>query len=234
MFAKSLYYPETGMFAGLFLSVVLGFAVGLEREVTNKSAGLRTNIMVCAGSCLFTLLSIYGFAEVAVITTTRGPARIAAQILTGIGFIGGGTVLRHGTSVYGLTTAATLWMSASIGMACGCGKYTLACVAALVTIFILTMVRWFERICITKRKKCLRDFALSILCRDKDFGDISGELAKIFPGMTEITKKESIDAGKININCRLSVRDENPLEFILENLKSNRLIITMSVKELNN
>ena len=107
-------------------SVLLGFAIGLEREMTNKYAGLRTNILVCLGACLFTIISIYGFPEVSVTGDelgTRDTARVAAQVVTGIGFIGGGTVLRHGATVFGLTTAATLWVSASIGMACGAGMY---------------------------------------------------------------------------------------------------------------
>ena len=92
-------------------SVLLGFAIGLEREMTNKYAGLRTNILVCLGACLFTIISIYGFPEVSVTGDelgTRDTARVAAQVVTGIGFIGGGTVLRHGATVFGLTTAATL------------------------------------------------------------------------------------------------------------------------------
>ena len=102
-------------------AILLSFAIGLEREMTNKYAGLRTNILVCVGACIFTIISIYGFPEVSVTGDelgTRDTARVAAQIVTGIGFIGGGTVLRHGANVFGLTTAATLWVSAAIGMAC--------------------------------------------------------------------------------------------------------------------
>ena len=93
-------------------SVLLGFAIGLEREMTNKYAGLRTNILVCLGACLFTIISIYGFPEVSVTGDelgTRDTARVAAQVVTGIGFIGGGTVLRHGATVFGLTTGLWCW-----------------------------------------------------------------------------------------------------------------------------
>lgn len=228
-----IYYPDSRMITGLFLAIVFGFAVGLEREVANKSAGLRTNIMVCAGSCLFTILSLYGFTDVAIITTTRDPARVAAQILTGIGFIGGGTVLRHGTGVYGLTTAATLWMSASIGMACGCGKYMLAAVTTLVTIFVLTTVRVFERVCIPQRKRYWRDFAVSILCAENDYKDLSSNIVAAFPQISEITKKQSTDAGKININFKLSLKENNPVEHIVTNLKESKKIINVSVRELN-
>ena len=115
----------------LTLSLICGLILGIEREISNKWAGIRTHMLVCLGSCVFTILSIYGFpifVDPANINSHRfgDPTRIAAQILTGIGFIGGGTVLRHGTSVSGLTTAATLWLAASIGMACACKMYYLA------------------------------------------------------------------------------------------------------------
>ena len=106
----------------VFSACLLGFAIGLEREMTNKYAGLRTNILVCLGACLFTIISIYGFPTVVTDENANGirdTARVAAQVVTGIGFIGGGTVLRHGATVFGLTTAATLWMVASIGHAGG-------------------------------------------------------------------------------------------------------------------
>ena len=124
---KSIFDLEIEM--RIVSAIFLGFAIGLEREITNKYAGLRTNILVCVGSCIFTILSIYGFPEVSVLGDelgTRDTARVAAQVVTGIGFIGGGTVLRHGANVFGLTTAATLWVSAAIGMACGTGMYGVA------------------------------------------------------------------------------------------------------------
>ena len=109
----------------LMTAIVLGFALGLERELTNKQAGLRTHIFVCLGACVFTLLSIYGFPTFAIgdnvilaqATGIRDTSRVAAQIVTGIGFIGAGTVMKNGASVHGLTTASTLWIAAAIGMA---------------------------------------------------------------------------------------------------------------------
>ena len=111
---------EKNMLLDILLAMVLGFAIGFERELTNKWAGLRTHMLVCMGSCIFTLLSIHAFPVFAH-SPQADPARIAAQVLTGIGFIGGGTVLKHGSAIYGLTTAAALWITASIGMAYNCG-----------------------------------------------------------------------------------------------------------------
>jgi putative Mg2+ transporter-C (MgtC) family protein len=98
-------------------ALALGFIIGYERECANKYAGLRTNILVCLGACIFTAISIYGFpmimGEPAVNGAVRDTARGAHILLRGLGLSAGGTVLRHGTSVHGLTTAVTLWVSAS-------------------------------------------------------------------------------------------------------------------------
>jgi putative Mg2+ transporter-C (MgtC) family protein len=104
----------------LGLAAVLGGAIGVERELRDREAGIRTHLLVSLGSALFTLVSAYGFHEFltsgdAVVRTD--PTRIAAQIVTGIGFLGAGAIIREGLSVRGLTTAATLWVVAAIGMA---------------------------------------------------------------------------------------------------------------------
>ena len=120
----------------ILFSMLFGALIGVEREVTNKFAGLRTHILVSLGACVFTILSIHGFP----VDTDRynaDPARIAAQVVTGIGFIGGGTVLRMGNNIYGITTAATLWLAASVGMACGAGFYWLGALCSLLALFTI-------------------------------------------------------------------------------------------------
>ena len=135
----------------LFAAILFASLLGIERELTGKVAGLRTHILVCAGACVFTLLSIYGFKMHITegIAGVNDPARIGAQIITGIGFIGAGTVLRNGPMVFGLTTAATLWIAASIGMACGCGFTSLAIVCTVFAVCTLQTVgvqrvNWFQ------------------------------------------------------------------------------------------
>jgi len=135
---------EYDIYIRVLAAVLLGFVIGLEREYSNKYAGLRTHILVCLGACVFTIISIHGFPVLAG-TTSRDTARVAAQIVTGIGFIGGGTVLRHGETVIGLTTAATLWIAAAIGMACGAGMYDLAIASSLLSVIVLVCVRIFEK-----------------------------------------------------------------------------------------
>src|SRR3954467_1495431 len=111
--AISLSWPHIILRLGV--AAVLGGAIGAERELRERAAGLRTHAVVCVGSALFTLVSAYGFAEFRVVD----PTRIAAQIVSGIGFLGAGAIIRQGLSVRGLTTAATLWLVAAIGMAAG-------------------------------------------------------------------------------------------------------------------
>jgi putative Mg2+ transporter-C (MgtC) family protein len=116
----------------LAVAAALGGAIGIEREIREREAGLRTHMLVSVGSALFTLVSAYGFHEFLVSgagLVRTDPTRIAAQIVSGIGFLGAGAIIRQGLSVRGLTTAATLWLVAAIGMAAGAGWYS----AALIT-----------------------------------------------------------------------------------------------------
>jgi putative Mg2+ transporter-C (MgtC) family protein len=131
--------------ARIAIAALLGGIIGLEREWTGHSAGLRTNILVAVGSCLFTALSIEGFP---LRGAAQDTARIAAQIVTGIGFLGGGALIQTRSHVRGLTTAATIWMIAAIGMAVGTGLYFLAVFSTLLTVVVLVLLlplsNWLE------------------------------------------------------------------------------------------
>jgi putative Mg2+ transporter-C (MgtC) family protein len=120
------------------VALVLGAAIGLERRRRGHPAGFRTMAMVCAGSCLFTLLGE------AVTGTNTDPTRIAAQVVTGIGFLGAGLILRQGRAVMGVTTAAAIWVVAAIGMATGFGAYLLAAGATVLVFITLTILRIVE------------------------------------------------------------------------------------------
>jgi len=104
----------------LLVAAVLGGAIGAERELNDQAAGLRTHMLLTIGACLFTVISAYGFGG-----GPRDPSRLAAQIVTGIGFLGGGAIVRHGLTVKGLTTAASIWATAAVGVAVGAGRYLL-------------------------------------------------------------------------------------------------------------
>lgn len=128
----------------LIVAAVLGGAVGLERELREREAGLRTHLLVSVGAAVFTLVSAYGFSDFRYgleTGLTLDPTRIAAQIVTGIGFLGAGAIIRQGLSIRGLTTAATLWVVAAIGLASGAGYYSAAVVATALVIFSLWPLR---------------------------------------------------------------------------------------------
>jgi putative Mg2+ transporter-C (MgtC) family protein len=131
----------------LFVAAALGGAIGLERELRERQAGLRTHLVVCVGSALFTLVSAYGFSDRGV---RVDPTRIAAQIVTGIGFLGAGAIIRQGLSVRGLTTAATLWLVAAIGLASGAGYYSAAVITTLVALISLWPLRIATHLVITR------------------------------------------------------------------------------------
>jgi putative Mg2+ transporter-C (MgtC) family protein len=127
--------------ARLLISAGLSAAIGFEREYHRKPAGLRTNMLIGIGSAMFTILSIR-FADGGQGTVDR----VAAQIATGIGFLGAGAILRDQHNVHGLTTAATIWVNAAIGMAAGLGSYTIATVGAAITLVVLALLPIMENL----------------------------------------------------------------------------------------
>lgn len=132
---------------GIVLAVVLGAVIGLEREFKQKAAGLRTNVLICVGAAVFTIISRkMGLAN------EQSMTRIAAQIVTGVGFLGAGAIIRDRAGILGLTTAATIWLVASIGMACGAGYYGLSIATTLFVIVVLIGLRQIEKIIHRKRR----------------------------------------------------------------------------------
>jgi putative Mg2+ transporter-C (MgtC) family protein len=121
----------------LLLATALGAGIGYQRERANKPAGLRTHILIALGSALFTIVSIFGFGD------GVDPSRVAAGVVTGIGFIGAGVILRgvRGDHVVGLTTAASIWIVAAIGLAAGAGMYLIAAIVAAIAVLVLMIPR---------------------------------------------------------------------------------------------
>ena len=134
--AVTIGWPE--VLLRIFVAAALGGAIGLERELRERQAGLRTHLVVSVGAALFTLVSAYGFHDFG---TRVDPTRIAAQIVSGIGFLGAGAIIRQGLSVRGLTTAASLWLVAAIGMAAGAGYWDGALVATFGALLTLGPLR---------------------------------------------------------------------------------------------
>ncbi|HEY8439193.1 MAG TPA: MgtC/SapB family protein [Candidatus Limnocylindrales bacterium] len=130
---------QADLAARMLIAAVLGAGIGLEREIHEHPAGMRTHLLVSLGSAIFTILSIYGFEGILAngISPTVDPTRVAAQIVSGIGFLGAGAILKYGTSIRGLTTAASLWTTAAIGMAAGAGEWLIAAVGTFIVVFSL-------------------------------------------------------------------------------------------------
>lgn len=189
-------------------ALILGFILGLERELTNKYAGLRTHILVSLGACAFTIISIYGFPSYATgdnvildqATGIRDTGRVAAQVVSGIGFIGAGAVLRNGPMIIGLTTAATLWISASIGMTCGVGMYDVAIATTLISVAVLTLVRIFERKILPSGFKRTRRYKIVLYCNKEDVEKIQTFLSSNVLNLEEFSAKrliENVEKSKI-------------------------------------
>ena len=125
----------------IVLSVFLCGTIGVEREWRGRSAGLRTHLLVGVGSCVIMIISIYGFPAM---FGDRDVARVAAQIVTGVGFLGAGAIIHRNEGIKGLTTAGTIWIVMAIGIACGSFNFILAIIATLVVLAVLTMFRKVE------------------------------------------------------------------------------------------
>ena len=126
----------------LLLTVFLCGVIGIERELRGRSAGLRTHLLVGLGSCIIMIISIYGFP--AIFQEKRDVARLAAQIITGVGFLGAGAIIHHNSAIKGLTTAGTIWIVMAIGIACGSFNFIIAILGTAIILFILTTVRKIE------------------------------------------------------------------------------------------
>jgi len=127
----------------IILSVILCGAVGIEREWRGRSAGLRTHLLVGVGSCIIMIISIYGFPQM--FAEKRDVARLAAQIITGVGFLGAGAIIHRNSGVKGLTTAGTIWIVMAIGIACGSFNFIIAIISTLVILLVLTSFKKVEK-----------------------------------------------------------------------------------------
>jgi putative Mg2+ transporter-C (MgtC) family protein len=128
----------------LFFAVLCGGIIGLERELKNKPAGIKTNILICLGSALYTSISVLISASFAETGHYGDPARIAAQIVSGIGFLGGGTIIQARGTILGLTTAATIWVVAAIGVCVGIGHSDIGVISAFTVVLVLVGTGMFE------------------------------------------------------------------------------------------
>jgi len=180
----------------LVAACVLGGAVGYQREVHGRPAGLRTHILVCVGATLFTITSMmFGHGS--------DPSRIAANIVAGIGFLGAGTIIHQGSTVRGLTTAASLWTVAAIGMAVGAGGYLLYVLATVAAVLVLAVLSWMDILedRLVHAEK-YRDLAIILKSDTGDLEPVINALAEV--GIIVLgVRKEKNDEGKQLVRLRI-------------------------------
>jgi putative Mg2+ transporter-C (MgtC) family protein len=187
----------------LLVAAVLGAGVGFEREIHDHPAGMRTHLLVSLGSALFTVLSIYGFVGALgpADGTAPDPTRIAAQVVTGIGFLGAGAIIKYGTSIRGLTTAGSLWATAAIGMAAGAGQLIIALVGTAIVVFSLWPLNR-----IVDRMRIGRDRTVRVRLQLADLDGVGTVTAELAAHRVEIAAIEAQRSGKNRYEVELDVR----------------------------
>lgn len=168
----------------LILAAILGAVIGIEREIKNRAAGFRTHIIVSVGACLIMLIGIDGIGEFSS-DTARDTARIAGQVVSGIGFLGAGTILQKKNGVSGLTTAATLWLSGAIGLAVGIGYYEGAIIATVICLITLVSLKGISDLI---NKKTIKSYSMIF-----DTYNLNQD------SFYEFTSKEGVEIRKLDI-----------------------------------
>src|SRR5471032_672591 len=182
----------------LILAAALGSVIGFERERLSWAAGLRTHMLVCVGSTLIMMVSAFGFFDVlGRDRVVLDPSRIAAQVVSGIGFLGAGSILMRGEIVWGLTTAASLLSVAAIGLAVGGGMYTASIAATIIILIILAGIKPLERRFITVRQR--RQMTLLVERGSLTFHSLHDALGAASPRVKQFVMQQSDDAPECDV-----------------------------------
>lgn len=195
----------------LFVAVACGAAIGSERQIRQRMAGLRTNALVALGAAAFVIFSSLYPDEVS-------PTRVAAQIVSGIGFLGAGIIFRDGFTIYGINTAATLWCAAGVGMMAGAGAWPFALLLTGCVVFVnlglRPLVKWIKRRTLAGQPM-LRHYQVSVTCEVAREGELRALLLRTFAlaglRLTEIAARPSIEGGMIDLVAEVSGEGATPL-----------------------
>lgn len=203
----------------LLLAALLGGAVGLEREFTIRPAGLRTHILVCVGSTVIMLVSAA--------VEGADPARIAAQVVSGIGFLGAGTILREGASVRGLTTAASLWVVAGIGLATGAGQYLPALAGTVLVVLTLVILGRLEKVIGARGQSRL----LMVEMRNTpgQLGCVSAILGQRHLRVRNIQLQESSQGDTLRMEVLLDISGQQPLGSLVQEIAGLEGVLRVDV-----
>ena len=200
----------------LVVATLVASAIGLDRERHERSAGLRTHALVGLAACLFTIISAFGFSDALGFHVALDPSRVAAQVASGIGFIGAGAIIMRKQMVHGLTTAASIWTVAALGMAVGCGLYVAAIAATLIALLLLLAVKVLEK----RLEKGRRERKI-IATFDSGTVTLAGIIATLDAAgvqPTRISFQASEDRGKQRVRIGVRKEDSQKIGKALQNL----------------
>ena len=206
-------HKDIMMVVRLVLAAILGGIVGIERGSGDRPAGFRTHILVCVGSALFMLVSMYGFDELTPaealhegdLGARRDSARIAAQVVSGIGFLGAGTILHEGLTIRGLTTAASLWMVSAIGLAVGSGMFFLSIMATVISMITLVTFHTCEKRFAATSRSDRRFVRITTNNRNDVIADITGYLTLNGIQVRSLNLKKNKDKNNLVIDLYLKL-----------------------------
>lgn len=221
------------VFIRLGMAVVLGAAIGFERSYHGRPAGLRTHALVTISSTLLMLVTVFQWdllAGVDISTIRVDPTRMGQGIMTGIGFLGAGVILKEQLTVRGLTTATSIWMSAAIGIVVGMGFYSAAIAATLITLMVLTVLGWVE-----KRLPTYNFSRLTVRCKRTETIEKKAlyELIESLHFKTSAASYELADEGRyIQYNLTVHTRDSHNVEVLARNLIENEQVVEFSLTPL--
>jgi len=226
------YINELQIALRLVLAVLLGGMIGFEREQSSHAAGLRTHMMVCLGSCLLMLLSIYGFsAFVDEVNVRVDPARLAAAVITGVGFLGAGTILHTGRGITGLTTAASVWVVSAIGLGVGAGFYFASSVATAMVLFVLWAMNKLERKYIRGKRERVLVFITED--RPKVLGRIQEALDERGINVRKMSVREeeaSSENGYLEVRLQLAAQNQKSVSKLMDELRYLEGVLEVSTE----
>lgn len=217
--------PSTAM-VRILLSLILGAAVGIERKTKGQMAGLRTFSLISMGACIAMMLSIYVCQETSGLQRAD-PSRIAAQVISGIGFLGAGTIIQMKGSVRGLTTAAGIWIIATVGMAVGCGLYLIAVVATAMVLIVLTLLEQLERrVNVGNESRTIRMKVKGIVDSIKPYQDV---LEQYGIHLSKVYVEYDYDEQTTRLNLVVLIREHSDFIDVFDSLHTIRPTVTISL-----
>lgn len=200
----------------LVVSVVLGGIIGFERQHRGKTAGLRTHILVCLGSCLVAILSLNLYSDVEG-RTNADPARLAAQVVSGIGFLGAGAIMKEGPTIKGLTTAASLWVVASVGLAAGVGAMVGAVATTVLVVVALEVLPRIDKLYVSRSPR-VANLLIKSLDKPGQIGRIGSCLGGMGVGILQIQIEDAEEPGKIFIPVTVKLSERGELDQVIREL----------------